>query len=576
MAVTPTNADVAGDFERLAQLLEIEGENAFRVRAYRNAAETLAELQRPVAELVAEGADLTQYNHIGREIAQKIAERVESGRLGALDDVAERVPPELAELMEVRGLGPKGVKALYDHFQLTSLDQLEELVRAGRTRELPGFGAKKEQALLAGIQELRNRAHQRTRLVDAEQIGEPLRARLAEVTGVTDVTIAGSYRRRRATVGDLDLLVTCDDGAAVVAALVADSAVERVLSQGDTRSTVLLTGGLQVDLRAVAAAEAGAALIYFTGSKAHNLALRQRAIDRDLLLNEYGLFAGDERVAGATEEEVYGRLDLAWIPPELREDHGEIDAAAEHALPALVTTATIRGNLHGHTTWSDGRASLEEMAEAARARGYDYLAITDHGPAVRVANGLDADRLRAQAEAIAEVDARYDDLTLLTGCEVDILADGELDLPAEVLASLDVVVCSIHYNLRRSRAEQTERVLRAMDNPYFMIWGHPTAREINRREPIDIDLDRCLAAAAERGIAVEINAQPKRLDLSDNNARSALAHGCRLSINTDAHSVGNLDLLRHGVDQARRAGATAADIINTRTVGELRKLLRRP
>lgn len=576
MAVTPTNADVAGDFERLAQLLEIEGENAFRVRAYRNAAETLAELQRPVAELVAEGADLTQYNHIGREIAQKIAERVESGRLGALDDVAERVPPELAELMEVRGLGPKGVKALYDHFQLTSLDQLEELVRAGRTRELPGFGAKKEQALLAGIQELRNRAHQRTRLVDAEQIGEPLRARLAEVSGVTDVTIAGSYRRRRATVGDLDLLVTCDDGAAVMAALVADSAVERVLSQGDTRSTVLLTGGLQVDLRAVAAAEAGAALIYFTGSKAHNLALRQRAIDRDLLLNEYGLFAGDERVAGATEEEVYGRLDLAWIPPELREDHGEIDAAAEHALPALVTTATIRGNLHGHTTWSDGRASLEEMAEAARARGYDYLAITDHGPAVRVANGLDADRLRAQAEAIAEVNARYDDLTLLTGCEVDILADGELDLPAEVLASLDVVVCSIHYNLRLSRAEQTERVLRAMDNPCFMIWGHPTAREINRREPIDIDLDRCLAAAAERGIAVEINAQPKRLDLSDNNARSALAHGCRLSINTDAHSVGNLDLLRHGVDQARRAGATAADIINTRTVGELRKLLRRP
>lgn len=576
MAVTPTNADVAGDFERLAQLLEIEGENAFRVRAYRNAAETLAELQRPVAELVAEEADLTQYNHIGREIAQKIAERVQSGRLGALDDVAERVPPELAELMEVRGLGPKGVKALYDHFQLTSLDQLEELVRAGRTRELPGFGAKKEQALLAGIQELRNRAHQRTRLADAEAVGEPLRARLAEVTGVTDVTIAGSYRRRRATVGDLDLLVTCDDGALVMAALVADSAVERVLSQGDTRSTVLLAGGLQVDLRAVAAAEAGAALIYFTGSKAHNLALRQRALDRDLHLNEYGLFAGDERVAGATEEEVYGRLDLAWIPPELREDHGEIDAAAEDALPALVTTATIRGNLHGHTTWSDGRASLEEMAEAARARGYDYLAITDHGPAVRVANGLDADRLRAQAEAIAEVDARYDDLTLLAGCEVDILADGELDLPEAVLASLDVVVCSVHYNLRRSRAEQTERVLRAMDNPYFMIWGHPTAREINRREPIDIDLERCLAAAAERGIAVEINAQPKRLDLSDNNARSALAHGCRLSINTDAHSVGNLDLLRHGVDQARRAGATAADIINTRPVGELRKLLRRP
>lgn len=570
----PDNRDIAALFSRLADLLEIDGENPFRVRAYRNAAETIASLSTPVARLVADGADLTAYPHVGREIADKIATVVETGRLPALDEVARRVPPELADLMAVRGLGPKGVKALYEHFRMRSLDELEALARDGRVRELPGFGARKEAALLEGIDDLRARGRQRTRLADAEAIAEPVRARLAGMDGVEHVVIAGSYRRRRETVGDVDIVVACADGAAVMDELVGYPEIEEVMEHGPTRTTVMLRGGLQLDTRAVEPADLGAALLYFTGSKQHNIVLRQRAAERGLKLNEYGLFRGDRALAGADEAGIYEALDLAWIPPELREDRGEIEAAQDGRLPVLIDGEAIRGNLHGHTTWSDGRDTLRDMAEGARRLGYDYLAITDHGPKVRIANGLSAERLRAQADEIAALDAQLDDLALLAGCEVDILADGSLDLPDDVLATLDVVVCSIHFHLGLSRSEQTERVLRAMDNPHFMIWGHPTARTINQREPIDIDLERCFRAAAERGIAIEINAQPKRLDITDEGARLARECGCRLSINTDAHSVADLDLMRHGIGQARRAWTTADDVINTYSLDDLRRALR--
>ncbi len=568
------NRDIAGYCERLANLLEIDGANPFRVRAWRNAAETMAGLSQSVADLVESDIDLTEYPHIGRDIAEGVRTLVTTGHLPPLDEIARRVPPELADLMQVQGLGPKGVKALYEQFQLHTLDDLERVAREGRVRELSGFGARKEAALLDGIRQLRATGEQRTRLADAEPVAAPLRDRLAAIPGVTEVTIAGSYRRRRATVGDIDLLVASDNGEAVMERLVEDDDVERVVSHGATRSTVILGDGLQVDARAVAPDSFGAALLYFTGSKRHNVALRQRAVDRGWKLNEYGLYDGDEPLEAASEAAIYRRLGLDWIPPELREDHGEIAAAESGSLPELVTVDAIRGNLHGHTDWSDGKDTLEAMIDAARERGHEYIAITDHGPRVRIANGLSPERLAEQADAIDAVAAEYDDITILKGCEVDILADGSLDLPDEVLARLDIIVCSIHYELRRSRAEQTERVLRAMENPHFMIWGHPTAREINRRDPIDIDMDRCLQAAAERCIAVEINAQPKRLDLSDTNARLALEKGCRIAVDTDAHATRHFDLLRHGIDQARRAGATAGDIINTRNLDDLRNLLR--
>lgn len=571
-----SNPEIAARLRRLADLVEIDGDNPFRIRAYRNAADTIDGLTRPVTELVAADVDLTDYPHIGRDIAAALRELVATGSLPPLVEVEARVPPELADLMRVRGLGPKGVKALHEHLRPASIAELERLARAGRTRELPGFGAKKEAALLAGIRALRTATPGRTRRADAAAAAEAVRDHLAAVDGVEQVVIAGSYRRRCETIGDLDLVVASHDGDAVTAALAAWPQVDRVLASGPTRTTVMLANGLQLDLRVVAPAHFGAALLYFTGSQAHNTALRQLASDQGRKLNEYGLLADGESVASREEAEIHAALGLAWIPPELREGRGEIEAAAAGRLPELVENRAIRGNLHGHTTWSDGHDSLDTMVAAARERGYEYLAITDHGPALRFANGLSVERLREQIERVAAVDAAHDDVEVLTGCEVDILADGALGLPDEVLAELDIVVCSIHYQLERSREEQTQRVLRAMESPYFMIWGHPTARTINRREPIAIDLDRCLRRAAELGIAVEINAQPKRLDLSAENARRALDHGCRLSVNTDAHRAAHFDLLTYGIDQARRAGATAADIINTRPWAELRTLLRRP
>ncbi|PWG64375.1 DNA polymerase/3'-5' exonuclease PolX [Sediminicurvatus halobius] len=569
-----SNQAVAADCARLADLLEIAGENPFRVRAWRNAAETIEGLGERLADAVAEGADLTAYPHIGKDIAAALESRVRDGVLPPLEEIAVRVPPELADLMAVKGLGPKGIKALYDAFRIRGLDDLAAAAEAGRVRELPGFGPKKEQALLAGIRQLRARGERRTRLDAAERLAEPLREWLAGGSGVGDVVIAGSYRRRKETVGDLDIVAVSSDGDSVMARLFAYDAIERTVSHGTTRSTVVLEGGLQVDLRAVPAESLGAALVYFTGSKAHNVVLRQRAIDRGWKLNEYGLFEGGRTLAGADEAGVYRALGLAWIPPELREDQGEVAAAETDALPALIEPGDLRGDLHAHTDWSDGKAGLEAMARAAAERGLEYLAITDHGPRVRVANGLDAERLRRQGEAIDALQPELSDITLLKGCEVDILEDGRLDLPDEVLAALDIVVCSIHFHLDLPRDRQTERVLRALDNPHCMIWGHPTAREIGRREPIDIDLERCLAAAAEKGVAVEINAQPKRLDLCDRHVRLALQKGCRLVINTDAHSVANLDLARFGVDQARRAWVTSEQVVNTLPLAALRRVLR--
>ena len=567
------NRDIAAKFDELADLLEIEGANAFRVRAYRNAARTIRDLPQTVAQLVREDADLTELPGIGEDLARKTREVVETGELGALQKVVQSVPESLIEVMGVAGLGPKRVKTLYEQLGVKDVDGLKQAAQAGKIQTLSGFGAKTEQNIL---QELATRGsgEKRFRRRDAEEMAEPLVALLREVDGVDQAAIAGSYRRRKETVGDLDILVACADAGPVMRRFVAYDDVTRVLSQGDTRASVILKGGLQVDLRAVQPESFGAALHYFTGSQAHNIRVRQLGQERGLKVNEYGVFQGEHRVAGQTEAEVFDAVGLPGIVPELREDRGEIEAAQAGALPELIALDDIRGNLHSHTDWSDGAGTLEEMAEAARARGLAYLAVTDHSKAVRVANGLDADRLARQIDAIDALNDRLDGITLLKSIEVDILEDGGLDLPDDLLARLDLTVCSIHSRMNLSGDKQTARVLKAMENPNFTILGHPTGRLLGERSGYELDMQRVIEQARQGGRVLEINAQPARLDLDDTHARMARDAGVKLSIATDAHAGMHLDLMRFGVDQARRAWLTADDVINTRDLKGLRALLR--
>ncbi|HKJ70729.1 MAG TPA: DNA polymerase/3'-5' exonuclease PolX [Gammaproteobacteria bacterium] len=569
------NAEIAERFERLADLLEVEGANPFRVRAYRNAARVIGGLSPSLSDLVADGADLSRYPGIGDDLADKIRTLVTTGDLPLLREVEGRVPAELSDLMHIKGLGPKRVKALYDGLGIDSLEDLEAAARSGRIRELEGFGAKTEQALLEGIERLKDSGERRTRLADAEAVAEPLKDYLARVSGVETVEVAGSYRRRKETVGDLDILVACADSGPVMDAFTGYDEVSEVASRGETRSTVWLRSGLQVDLRVVPRASFGAALHYFTGSRAHNIAIRQRGVARGLKVNEYGVFRGEERLTGDSEEAVYAAVELPWMPPELREDRGEIAAAESGELPELITEADIRGDLHCHTEATDGADDLRTMAEAAKARGYEYLAITDHSRRVAMAHGLDADALRRQGEAIDRLNDELSGITLLKGCEVDILEDGSLDLPDDVLAELEVPVCSIHYQLELSREKQTERVLRAMDNPHCRILGHPSGRLINERPAMDLDMERIIDAAAERGVVLEVNGQPARLDLRDEHCRQARERGAQLVLSTDAHNADNLALMRFAVGQARRGWVAAEQVVNTRSLAGLRRALER-
>jgi DNA polymerase (family 10) len=568
------NVEIAEAFNRLADLLEIEGANPFRVRAYRNAARTVEDLPRSAAAMLAAGEDLSELPGIGRDLAGKIAELVGTGRLTLLDEVAKRTPKTLADLATIPGLGPKRVKALYQDLKIETPADLVAAVESGRLRALPGFGAKTEQKILSEMKRT-GAAEQRMRLFDAEQFAGPLLAYLKGQKGVMEATIAGSYRRRKETVGDLDILVTAKRGARIADRFIAYDEVDRVVSKGTTRSAVILRCGLQVDLRVVPQASYGAALHYFTGSKAHNIALRKRAVKRGWKLNEYGLFDGDRQIAGRTEKEVYDRFGLAYIPPELREDTGEIEAAAKFRLPELVTLSQIRGDLHVHTIASDGKFSIAEMAEAAKVRGYDYLAITDHSKHATVARGLDANRLAEQIDEIDRVNEALEGIRILKSSEVDILEDGDLDYPDSILKRLDFTVCAIHYKFDLPGDKQTARVIRAMDNPYFNILAHPTGRLINERRSYDIDLQRVMQVALERGCFLEINAHPSRLDLDDAHCRMAKEMGLKVAISTDAHTANGLDMMRFGVDQARRGWLEAGDVLNTRSWAELAKLLRR-
>ena len=568
------NSDVSDIFNKVADLLEIEGANPFRVRAYRNAVRAISSLPRSVSDMIESEENLTELPGIGEDLAGKIKEVVQTGSLAQLEALESSTPSELSRLMKVAGLGPKRVKAIYENLGVVDLKSLKEAAEKGKVRELEGFGKKTEQTILEELEDVEDR-EERIKLMEAEQRASPLVAYLRKTKGIKEITVAGSYRRRKETVGDLDILVTCKKGSNVMDRFAEYEDVKKVVSKGTTRSTIVLRSGLHVDLRVLRQVSYGAALHYFTGSKAHNIAVRKLGVKKKLKINEYGVFKGKKRTAGKTEKQVFEAVNLPYIDPELRENRGEVEAAQKGSLPQLVGLDDIRGDLHAHTKETDGHASLKEMADAAKAHGYDYLAITDHSKKVTMARGLDAKRLAEQIKEIDRLNGKLKDIVILKGIEVDILEDGSLDLGDDILKELDLTVCSVHYHRKLSKKKMTERIIRAMDNPYFNIFAHPTGRLINERNPYEIDLERIMEAAKERGCYLEVNAHPDRLDLTDRHCKMAKDMGLKLAVSTDAHSVADLDFIRYGLDQARRGWLEADDIINTRSLRELRKRLKR-
>lgn len=568
------NADIAAIFEEIADLLEIQGANPFRIRAYRNAARTLGELSQDARMLVEKGDDLKRLPGIGDDLSAKIREIVATGRCSLLERLRTELPPAVTELLKISGIGPKRVKALYRDLEVQTVEQLYRAARDGRIRALPGFGEKTELNILQAVEAHVSQAR-RFKLAVAAQYAEALRTYLAAVSGVKQVTIAGSFRRMRETVGDLDILVTAMPDSPVMQRFTAYDEVAEVLSAGATRASAILKCGLQVDLRVVAEESYGAALQYFTGSKAHNIAIRRIAQKHGLKVNEYGVYRGEARIAGENEESVYRAVGLPYIPPELREDRGEIEAAHAGRLPQLVELADLRGDLHVHTRATDGRNTLREMALAAQAQGFEYLAITEHSRRLTVAHGLDPLRLARQCDEIDALNERLTGITLLKGIEVDILEDGSLDLPDNVLARLDLVVGAVHSKFDLSRARQTERILRAMEHPCFTLLAHPTGRLIEKREPYDVDMLRIIRQAKNRGCFLELNAHPERLDLLDTYCQMAKEEGVLISINSDAHSAFDFANLRFGVGQARRGWLGKQDVLNTRPLAELRALIKR-
>jgi DNA polymerase (family X) len=564
------NAEVAAMFDQAAELLEIQGENPFRVRAYRRAARVVETLPQSVRGMLSTGADLSELPGIGKDLAEKIAGIVNTGHFDLLDTLKKKLPGQLGEIAALPGLGPKRVKLLYEKLKVRTLDDLRRVLTAGRMRKLKGFGPTIEKKIAAALEKPPTEKRFKLSVAEAEA-----QALVAFLRNGGHVVVAGSYRRRRDTVGDLDIVVTAQDGASVGDKLVRYENVTEVLAHGSTRTTVVLRSGLQVDVRAVPEQSYGAALLYFTGSKAHNIALRALANGHGWKLNEYGLFAGRRRIAGASEVEVYRKLGLAFIEPELREDRGEVAAARANQLPRLVQLSEIRGDLHVHSDWTDGTMPIAAMAAAAKARGYEYIALTDHSRRVAMTHGLDPTRLSRQIREIDRLNEKLHGFTILKGIEVDILRDGRLDLPDSSLSQLDIVVASVHSFFDFSREAQTDRIIRAMENRHVSILGHPTGRLIGTREPYEVDMDRIISAAHDTRCHLEINAEPDRLDLNDIHAHAAKTMGVKLAISTDAHSINAFGYMRYGIDQARRGWLTAQDVINTRSLPELHKLLKR-
>ncbi|MDE2304135.1 MAG: DNA polymerase/3'-5' exonuclease PolX [Gammaproteobacteria bacterium] len=568
------NEDIAAAFDEFADLLALSGENQFRIRAYRHAAEVLRSLSEPLSRRIAGGFDPDTLPGVGADLAGKIRELATTGRCAALERLRATVPPGLRELLFLPDVGPQRARALHEALDIRSLEDLRVAIEQHRVRKVPRFGVKLENRLAESLATLAQRG-KRFHWSVADRYARALERHLASLPGVLQVAIAGSYRRGRETVGDLDVVVAAQPGTDVDSALRQYEETKATLVSGPTRSSVVLRNGLQVDLRVVPAASFGAALYYFTGSKDHNIRLRTQAAALGLKINEYGVFRGSECIGGSTEGSVLATLGLPYIEPELREDRGEFEAAVAGRLPRLIAGVDLRGDLHAHTSATDGTATLAGMARAARAAQLRYLAITDHSRYLGAVHGLDAAALAAQIGQIDAFNASARGITLLKGVEVDILEDGSLALPDEILGRLDLVVGAVHSHFTLSRRRQTERLLRALDHGYLSILAHPSARLIDQREPIDCDWPTVFRAAAERPCFLEINAQPSRLDLNDLMAREAASAGVRFCIASDAHGVGDFELLAGGVRQARRAWLEASQVINTQPLAQLRRTLRR-
>ena len=567
------NRTIAQIFTQIADLLEIKGENAFKIRAYRSAADILTSWPDSVVTL--HDRQLRELPGIGKDLATKIRELGDTGSCRYHQELLQQFPSTILDLLRLQGVGPKTVALLYGTLNIRTIDELAAAARDGRLRDVKGMGARKEALILKAIAE-REKDEGRHLLADTAAVAEEMVAYLRERAPAVELILVGSLRRGCDTCGDIDILAVGGD-TALMDAFAEAPRVERILGHGDTKSSVRLRGGYQADLRLVPTESRGAAMQYFTGSKAHNIVIRDRAVQRGLKLNEYGLFRveDDHRIAGDTETGIYEALGLAAVEPELRENRGEVDAAERRALPRLLTLADLRGDLHMHTTATDGRDSIEAMAAASHRLGHEYIAITDHSKALAMANGLDEHRAIEHAARVRSFNGRFDGLTLLAGVECDILADGTLDLADDCLAQLDFVVASVHSHFMQEEAQMTDRVLRAMESRWVDAIGHPTGRLLLKRDAYRIDMDAVTRAAAAHGVALEINCQVDRLDLNDVHARMARDRGVRLVVSTDAHAVNALPTLRWGVTMARRAWATADDVLNTRGLADLRRLLRR-
>ncbi|TMG53525.1 MAG: DNA polymerase/3'-5' exonuclease PolX [Chloroflexi bacterium] len=561
------NDAIAKVLDEIGDLIELKGENVFRAVTYRAAARAIRDLREPLSKLVEEKR-LKEIPKVGPSVAEAIEQLVTTGRSKRHEELQAAVPPGLLTLLRVPGVGPATARTIYDHLKITSIDELEEAAKDHRLLQLPKIQAKTEENILKSIAALKQRTG-RSLLHEARAAANEMVAYLRAATGAERISIAGSLRRYRETIGDVDIVVASESAAPIMEAFVRGPTVERILAQGETKSSVVVSRGLQIDLRVVPPASYGAALLYFTGSKEHNVRLRGLALRRKLLLNEYGLYrvgaeARGQEIAAETEEDVYGALGLDWIPPELREDRGEIDAAAAHALPKLVGVEQVRGDLHTHTSWTDGRDPLADMARRAKAKGYAYLAVTDHSPGLGMTYGLSPERIQARLAEAAGLNTELAPFRIIVGTEVDIRANGKLDYPDEILAKLDIVSASVHSSFAQTREQMTARVTGAMRHPLVTAVSHPTGRLLEKREAHAVDLDAVIAAAVETGTWIEVNGGPERLDLPDTWIRKAIERGATLVTNSDAHAIEELEWMDLAIGTARRGWATEGSIVNTR------------